>query len=212
MKFAETARRLSEALNDAGMNQQQLADASGIKKASISQYINGTHAPSNLSAGKMADILKVDAAWLCGFNVQKFNYKNMKPERHLIPIYGSVAAGIPIEAIEDIIDMEEISEEMARKGEYFGIRIKGDSMTPDIQDGDYVIVKRQSDAESNQIVIARINGDEGCCKKLVKYPQMISLMSLNPKYNPMNFTNDEIISKSVEIIGVVAEIRRKLLK
>lgn len=78
MKFAETARRLSEALNDAGMNQQQLADASGIKKASISQYVNGTHAPSNISAGKMANILKVNAAWLCGFNVQKFNDK--KPE------------------------------------------------------------------------------------------------------------------------------------
>jgi repressor LexA len=98
---------------------------------------------------------------------------------------------------------------MSRKGEYFRVKIKGDSMLPDIHDGDYVIVRRQPDAESGQIVAARVNGNEGCCKKLVKYSGMISLVSLNAKYDPMNFTDEEIRTKPIEIVGIVVELRRK---
>lgn len=77
-----------------------------------------------------------------------------------IPVLGSVAAGIPIEAIEDVIDTEEITQEMAKTGTFFGLKIKGNSMEPKISDGDIVIVRQQEDAESGDVVIARVNGDE----------------------------------------------------
>ena len=90
-----------------------------------------------------------------------------------------------------------------------GLKIKGDSMTPTICDGDVVIVRQQDDAESGDIVIATINGDEATCKRLRKYKEGIELISVNPSYDPFEFSNQEIIDKPVKIIGKVVESRRK---
>lgn len=70
MKNELTAKRLQLALSKANMNQQELADKSGVSKASISQYINGSHAPSNISSGKMGKVLNVEPMWLMGFDVE----------------------------------------------------------------------------------------------------------------------------------------------
>ena len=107
------------------------------------------------------------------------------------------------------MDEEEIPEELARTGEFFGLRISGDSMEPDIHNGDTVIVKRQDDAESDEIVIALVNGNDGVCKRLKKYADSIALISLNPNYEPMYFNQEEIEEKPVKIIGKVVELRRK---
>lgn len=72
MKYQITAARLREALGDNHMKPQELADASGVNKSSISQYINGSHAPSNTSSGKMAKVLKVSPLWLMGFDAPKY--------------------------------------------------------------------------------------------------------------------------------------------
>lgn len=127
-----------------------------------------------------------------------------------INVLGRVAAGIPIEAVEDIIDTEEISEEMASTGEFFGLKIKGDSMEPRICDGDVVIVRQQNDADSGDIVIALVNGDDATCKRLTKYAGGIGLISLNSKYEPMMFSEEDIKDKPVKIIGKVVELRGKL--
>lgn len=69
MKNELTAKRLRLALSNKNMKPQELSDKSGVNKASVSQYVNGSHKPSNISAGKMADILDVDPLWLMGFDV-----------------------------------------------------------------------------------------------------------------------------------------------
>ena len=128
----------------------------------------------------------------------------------VINVLGRVAAGIPIEAITDIIDTEEISQELARTGDFFGLQIHGDSMEPRMYDGDVVIVRQQDDAESGDIVIALVNGNDATCKRLTKYAGGISLVSLNSaKYEPMVFSNQEIEEKPVRIIGKVVELRGK---
>lgn len=128
-----------------------------------------------------------------------------------IPVLGKVAAGIPIEEIEDIVDWEEIPADWA-KGckKYFGLEIHGDSMEPRIYNGDVVIVQQQDDAESGEYVIAAVNGDHATCKRLMKYRDSIALLSLNSKYDPMIFTNEEVQSKPVTILGAVREIRGKM--
>ena len=126
-----------------------------------------------------------------------------------INVLGRVAAGIPIEAVTDIIDTEEIPEEMARTGDYFGLLIKGDSMTPGICNGDVVIVRQQDDAENGDIVIATVNGTDAVCKRLRKYRTGIELISNNPSYETMEFSNEDIDQKPVRIIGKVVELRRK---
>lgn len=215
MKNPITAHRLSTALSNANMIPQELANASGVSKASISQYLNGSHSPSNISSGKMAKILNVNPVWLMGFDVPMLvpdkDVSNKSTQKGLtVNVLGRVAAGIPIEAITDIVDQEEISEDLAKTGEFFGLRIQGNSMEPDIHNGDTVIVKKQDDAETNEIVIALINGNDGVCKRLKKYAESIALVSINPDYEPMYFNQEEIDSTPVRIIGKVVELRRKL--
>ena len=139
----------------------------------------------------------------------EYTGKPSTPKSNIVKVLGRVAAGIPLEAITDIVDEEEIPEELARTGEFFGLRISGDSMEPDIHNGDTVIVKRQDDAESDEIVIALVNGNDGVCKRLKKYADSIALISLNPNYEPMYFNQEEIEKKPVKIIGKVVELRRK---
>lgn len=71
MKYEITAKRLKECLSESCMKPQELADRSGVSKASISQYVNGSHAPSNISSGKMGKVLDVNPLWLMGFDVPK---------------------------------------------------------------------------------------------------------------------------------------------
>ena len=132
----------------------------------------------------------------------------------LIPIRGFSRAGIPNLAIEDInyddpSEWEEIDPKLAKAGTYLALRIKGDSMQPDLNENDIVIVKSQSDANNGDIVIAKVNGDEACCKKLFKNNDGIILHSLNPAYPPMFFSQSDIQDKPVAIIGKVIELRRK---
>lgn len=125
-----------------------------------------------------------------------------------IPVLNKVVAGIPIEA-ENIIDYEEISEVLAHMGSFFALKIKGDSMEPEIRNGDIVIVKQQNSADTGDIVIVLINGDDATCKRLVKYKDGIRLMPENAAYEPLFFTNQEICEKPIRIVGKVVENRRK---
>ena len=126
-----------------------------------------------------------------------------------IPILGTVIAGIPISAIEEIIGWEEISPKLASQGDYFALKIKGDSMSPTIDAGDVVIVKKQQDVNSGDIAIVCANGDEATCKKIIKHKEGISLVSLNPKYEPMYYDKADIVDKPIHIIGKVVELRRR---
>lgn len=127
-----------------------------------------------------------------------------------IPVLGRVAAGIPITAIEETIDWEEIPRSMANTGEFFGLKIKGDSMSPVIQDGYNVIIRKQSYADDGDIVIALVNGEDGICKKFKRTKDGIFLISLNPSYAPLFFTNKEIENLPISILGKVVELRGKL--
>lgn len=214
MKHELTAKRLQLSMNNAGLSAQELSNQSKVAKASISQYVNGSHKPSNISSGKMASVLNVNPLWLMGFDVpMNIDTPHNPITTHksvVINVLGRVAAGIPIEAITDIIDTEEISQELAKTGEFFGLQIHGDSMEPRMYEGDVVIVRKQEDAESGDIVIAMVNGDDATCKRLTKYAGGISLVSLNSaKYEPMVFSNKEIVEKPVRIIGKVVELRGK---
>ena len=127
-----------------------------------------------------------------------------------IPVYARVGAGPPLEASEEIIDREEISERMASLGNFYGLRISGDSMEPRIVRGDVVIVRKQDTADDGDIVIAIVNQNDAVCKRLKKYKGGIALVSNNPMYEPMYFTITDTQDIPVRIIGKVVELRGKL--
>ena len=126
-----------------------------------------------------------------------------------INVLGRVAAGIPLTAIEEVIDREQITEKMARSGEYIGLQIHGTSMEPRMREGEVVIVRLQCDADSGDTVVAMVNGDEATCKILQKTKEGITLMSTNPAYSPMFFSNKDIEELPVRIVGKVVELRAK---
>ena len=126
-----------------------------------------------------------------------------------INVLGRVAAGVPIEAQQEITDWEEISEEMAATGQFFALQIHGDSMLPRIQDGDVVIVRQQPDIDSGDVAIIMVNGSDATCKRVAKYSDGIRLIPNNPSYEPVFYSNEEIESKPVKVIGKVVELRGK---
>lgn len=189
------------------MSQEELGKKLNISKQAVYKYEKDIIDEIPLSKIKLlADIFQVSPAYLTGWeHVEPTVQKAVK-----IPVLGRVAAGIPIEAIEDVLDYEEITEKLASTGTFFALRIKGDSMTPKIQDGDTVIVRQQNTAKSGDIVIAKVNGDDACCKRLVINSQGVILQSFNTSYEPMFFTKEEVMTRPVTIIGKVVELRRKM--
>lgn len=126
-----------------------------------------------------------------------------------IPILNTVVAGMPIDAYEDILGYEEISRELASTGEFFALKIKGDSMLPVLQENDIIIVRQQSDVESGDIAIVLINGDNATVKKVMKQESGITLIAFNPAvYEPHFYSNDDIESLPVTIAGKVVEMKR----
>lgn len=202
-------------LKERGISGYQVSKATGVKTSTLSSWKQGKYTPKPEKLQKLADYFGVRLEYLTGDSPYRteLDYQNaISAEREKgvkIPVLGNVAAGIPIEMVEDIVDWEDIPAEMAKSGTYFGLKIKGDSMSPRIAEGDTVIVRKQNDAESGDVVIATVNGDSATCKRLMKYDTGISLISFNPIYSPMNFTNEEIASKPVRILGKVVENRQK---
>ena len=196
------AKNLRRIIAESGKSPAEVARGLGIGKSTLSHWMNAERIPKNIDM--LCEYLHVSRADLVEEHTQD------KPLGFKIPVLGVVAAGIPLEAITDIRDYEEISPEMLRgDSEYYALEIKGDSMEPRITNGDRVIFRVQDDAESGDIVIAMVNGYDATCKKLRKYSHGIDLVSLNQKYEPMYFSNEEIKTKPVKIIGKVVELRAR---
>nr|DAO26306.1 MAG TPA: Repressor protein CI [Caudoviricetes sp.] len=204
--------RLKQLRNEKKINQRELANFLKVAPSTISMYESGQREPNFEVLESLADFFNVDLNYLLGKSdkTTKLMLEDSQPTQGLqIPVLGTVAAGIPISAVEDILDYEEIDSSFQSQGEFFALRIKGDSMQPKMDDGDVVIVRQQSDANSGDTVIALVNGDDATCKKLQKTENGIMLLSTNPNYLPMFFTNEEIQTKPVVILGKVVELRSK---
>lgn len=186
------------------MTQSELAKKIYISQPAYSKYEVGTASPNPETLSKIADALDVSVDYLLGSDSQP-----ARPGYIRIPVLGRVAAGIPIDAIEEVIDWEDISADAAGDGEYFGLQIKGHSMEPKISDGDVVIVRRQPDVDSGDIAVVLVNGDDATVKRVKKSPQGVTLIPSNPAYEPMYYTNAEIESLPVQILGRVVELRAK---
>lgn len=199
-------KRIKQKREALGITQEELAQKLGYKnKSSIAKIETGANDIVQSKVVEFAKVLNTSVAFLMGWDPSSTpHHKGI-----VINVLGRVAAGIPIEAITDIIDTEEITEELAKTGTFFGLQIHGDSMEPRMCEGDVVIVRQQNDAESGDIVIAMVNGDDATCKRLRKYRDGIELISNNPSYEPMFFSNKDILEKPVKIIGKVVELRGK---
>lgn len=187
------------------IKQADLAKAISVSQSALSGYETGKYEADTDTYKRMADFFGVTLDYLLGRDPVAADRRGYIR----VPVLGRVAAGIPIDAIEEIIDWEDISTAAAGDGEYFGLQIKGHSMEPKISDGDIVIVRRQPDVDSGDIAVVLVNGDDATVKKVKKSPQGVTLIPSNPAYEPMYYTNTEIVSLPVQILGRVVELRAK---
>ena len=184
-----------------GYSQRRLAQLCSVHQTAVSQWETGRTVPDSDSLVVLSQVFGVSVDTLLG--------NTEKNEKILIPVLGYVKAGIPAEAVENVIEFEEISSELAGRGEYFGLKISGDSMFPMLHSGDTVIVRRQPDAESGDIAVVHVNNEDAVVKKLIKKDTSIALVSENSYYEPMIFSKEEVASLPVTVIGKVVELRRK---
>lgn len=191
-----------------GKTQQQIAKILNVSQNAYCKYELGAAEPNIDTLKFLANYFGVSVDYLIG---KEDDLKNCK-RGVKVPVLGTIPAGIPIEAIEDILDFEEITEEMANKGDYFALKVKGNSMLPTIWDGDIVIVKKQEDAENGKICVVMINGNDATLKEVKKDAQGIWVLPHNPtsEFTAKFYTNEEIEKLPVKILGVAVEIRRPI--
>ena len=201
--------RLKELRENAGLSQYKFADKFGVAQSTVGSWEAGKREPNFDTMQRLADFFNVSIDYLLGRQATMDSPTPSVPGSKWIPVLGAVAAGVPIEAIEDIEDYEEISPEMAASGDYFALRIKGDSMEPRIHTGDVVIVRRQCNCETGDMAVVLVNGDEATVKRIKKRPEGLMLIPNNPAYEPMFYSAEEVQKLPVQILGKVVELRAK---
>lgn len=175
-----------------------------------------TSMPKSENLAKIADYLDCSVDYLLGRTDDIHGHTEEPPARApklkgvKIPVLGRVQAGLPVEATQEILDYEEITEQMAATGDFFGLCVRGESMSPYLLPDDIVIVRQQPDADSGDIVIASIGLDDATVKKLKKTPTGIALIPLNERFPTLYYTFQQIEELPVRIVGKVVELRRKV--
>ncbi len=121
-----------------------------------------------------------------------------------VPLMGRIAAGTPIEAIQDVANNVAVPEDMLRPGgRHYALEVKGDSMTgAGINDGDIVVINEQNDAETGDIVVALINGQEATLKRLRKRGSAIALEAANPAYETRVYHDNQVKIQG-KLVGLI---------
>lgn len=201
------AFNLKSRMEDKDVSQNELARYLNVSPTSVNNWCRGLKTPRMDKIDRLCKFFNISRSDL--MEDRRIAY-HQKVNALRIPVLGAVPAGIPIEAIEDIIDWEDISlNDFDPSFQYFGLRVQGDSMIPKYIEGDTIIVKVQADCESGEDAVVYVNGYDATLKKVFKQPFGIMLQPLNPEYEPIFYDySDE--THPVNIVGVVVEIRRKV--
>ena len=168
-------QRIKNARKNAGLTQLELAEKTKLSRSYIGDIEKDRYNPSVSTLELIATATGVPASKLLSSSVQT----TIQSTGVRIPVLGKVVAGIPLEAITDIIDYEEIPAQMAKSGTYFDLQVKGRSMEPTLHEGDVVIVRQQPEVENGEIAIVLVNGDEATVKEVKEGPDGLTLIGHN---------------------------------
>lgn len=203
-------KNINKLIDNSPYNQKEIAEQLGVSPQTLNTWTQGKAIPRMGKIQLLADFFQVDKTDL----LEEFN-ANISPidlsDRISIPVFGSVPAGVPIEAIQDISDYIDIPKSWTNGGkEYFALTVKGDSMYPKYLDGDVVVIRVEEDCESGQDCVVYVNGYDATLKKVVKRDDHIILQPLNSEYEPIMYDLRDGATPPVKIAGVVVEIRRRV--
>jgi len=193
-----------------GLTLAELAQMVGLRDATIQRYESG-EIPNikKETVLKLAKALKCSPGYIMGWTEHE-TLVSAAESFIKIPVLGLIPAGVPIEAVEDVLGYEELPVSHIKSGDkYFALQLKGNSMYPEYHSGDVVILKQQDTCNTNEDCAVMINGGDATFKRVVRQKNGIMLKPLNPAYDTLFYTNEEIEQLPVRIIGVFKELRRR---
>ena len=208
MYFAKNVRYLRRMH---AYSQEDVARKMGYKSfTTVQKWESGEAQPPFNKVLKLASLLGVEVNDLYSVDLQSEKYiLSQVPGPNRIPVYGTVHAGMPFDAIEDIRGYVDMPLHSSPGKEYFALEIRGDSMLPDYRDGDIVIFEKSSDCHDGDKCVVCFSYGEATFKKIRKHDGFIILQPLNSDYEPIQInTNDP--DSDITVLGIAREIRRKV--
>jgi repressor LexA len=214
-------KRLKESILKSGYSYAELEKLTGISRSSLQRYANGVTAKIPIDAIQIiAKAVDVEAEYILGWD-DKSNPTNIKKQQDeqatplpqtnvfMRPVYDSISAGfgavaqdVPVEYMPTYITCP------SEQDKYIWINVHGDSMSPLIDDGSKILVKKQSSVDSGQIAAVLIDDEEAVVKKVLYNDNTVELHSVNPYYPPRVFKNNDVTR--VQILGLVKEVSKSL--
>ncbi|MBQ3553689.1 MAG: helix-turn-helix domain-containing protein [Clostridia bacterium] len=188
------------------MTQKDLAKKLGISTSAVGMYEQNRREPDLKTLKKIAGCFDVTLDRLMDYQTNETETKGAPEEMPLLPVVGRVCAGNGILAAENIIDYEPCEKKYA-DAEHFWLKVSGDSMSPRIDDGDLLLIRKQTSVDSGDVGVFVVDGQEGVVKKVVYDADSIELISFNPYYPPMKFSGKDVLR--VRVSGKVIESKRK---
>jgi len=193
--------RIRELRKSQNLRQLDLCKMMQVTQGTLSNWENGKFEPDYEELGKLSEVFGVSIDYLMGRNV---------PANKRIPVLGRVQAGMPVEAVEQMIDEIDLPERFVGQGEFFALVVRGDSMAPKMEDGDYIVVQKQTTVDNGEIAVVLVNGNDATVKKVQRHADGLSLVPYNPAYDILFFSAKEVERLPVRILGKVVELRRKI--
>lgn len=198
-----------------GISKNKLGEMVGVNQSTIGRWEANEMAPSIDNVEEVANALNVP---LPDMLIQDLTFDNAKPVEDenvtYIPVLGTIKAGIPIEAQQEVLEYIDIPKNWTLGGkEFYGLKISGNSMTPKYNENDIVIFEKTEDMLSadNKDCAVMVNGDDATFKKVSLNDNGIVLIPYNTsEYNMMIYSKEEIANKPVRIIGIAREKRTRL--
>jgi repressor LexA len=189
LKSKSGIHRLISALEERGFIRRLAHKARALEVLKLPETASANDIYNSFSPSVIQGGLNIDSA------------KNNISE---VPVLGKIAAGTPIEAIQNEVSRVSLPEELSKNGEHFGLKVSGDSMIDaGINDGDTVIVKKTSAANNGQIVVALIDDHEAMLKRIRKKGKVVALESANKRYETKIFGPDR-----VKVQGILVSLYR----
>ena len=209
--------RLKDLRQSKGLTGVELGEILNVSNKTISTWENNTREPNQEMTATIAEYFNVTTDYLLGRNSTTnelktdINYAIPLTGGVRIPVLGSIVAGIPNTAVTEYDEWIEISQPLAMRGEYFALRIKGDSMEPTLFDSDIVVIRQQPDVEDGEIAAVSIAGNEATIKRIYHRSDGIDIVGDNVRAFPrMFYSNHDIATLPVRIMGKAVEVRRDL--
>ncbi|MCK5687149.1 helix-turn-helix domain-containing protein [bacterium] len=202
------SQKLKKILKEKHISQTKLAEIMGVPVTLINKYVNGkVKNPRIETMKKITTALDVSPGYF--MNEHSTADPMIYEEVTKIPVLGVVPAGIPIEAVQDVIGEVYVPAHQVKGKKVYGLKVKGDSMiNAHIEDGDMVIISRDQTCDNGEIGVFLVGNEDATLKRFYKMGPVVILKADNPKYEPIVIHEDEDIQ--VEYLGKVLMVVRNI--